>query len=185
MDEIIRNTVNRIFTQATRSDSPGSAAGQRQKQMPCPDINAIKAMLDGAICKTHAYYFEQQYGDGYWWYELESNVTITAEYLMLLHFLGLNTREKDRKIANYILNKQRPDGTWAIHYGARGDLNTTVEAYFALKLAGHSADSLPCARRGILYSKMAELKARGYLHGYSSLFLASSAGGPFRPSRLS
>ncbi len=151
MDEIIRNTVNRIFTQATRSDSPGSAAGQRQKQMPCPDINAIKAMLDGAICKTHAYYFEQQYGDGYWWYELESNVTITAEYLMLLHFLGLNTREKDRKIANYILNKQRPDGTWAIHYGARGDLNTTVEAYFALKLAGHSADSLPlCKARNFI-----------------------------------
>lgn len=143
MDEIIRNTISRIFSQSARSDSSVSPAGPGHKPLPCPDANAIIDKLDRAITKTHAYYFEQQYGDGYWWYELESNVTITAEYLMLLHFLGLNSREKDRKIANYLLKKQRPDGTWAIHYGARGDLSTTVEAYFALRLTGYSADSLP------------------------------------------
>jgi len=99
--------------------------------------------LEKAVAKTQAYYFEQQAGDGYWWYELESNVTITAEYLMLLHFMGLNDPEKDRKTANYLLKKQTQDGSWVIHHGAKGDLSTTVEAYFALRLAGHSPDSEP------------------------------------------
>ena len=85
----------------------------------------------------------EQHADGYWWYELESNVTITAEYLMLLHFMGLDDKKRDRKIANYILNKQQADGSWPIHWGGNGDLSTTVEAYFALKLAGLPADDLP------------------------------------------
>ena len=93
-----------------------------------------------AIRKTQAFYVGQQHEDGYWWYELESNVTITSEYLMLLHFLGLKDGERGKKIAYHILENQRSDGTWAIHWGGKGDLSTTVEAYFALKLAGFSAD---------------------------------------------
>ena len=96
-----------------------------------------------AIRKCHAYYIEDQHKDGYWLYELESNVTITAEYLMMLHFLGLKNPTRDKKIAQHILKNQRIDGTWAIHWGGEGDLSTTVEAYFALKLAGFSADDLP------------------------------------------
>ena len=96
-----------------------------------------------ALRRTHSYYLSEQHADGYWWYELESNVTITAEYLMLLHFMGLDDKKRDRKIANYILNKQQADGSWPIHWGGNGDLSTTVEAYFALKLAGLPADDLP------------------------------------------
>jgi squalene-hopene/tetraprenyl-beta-curcumene cyclase len=62
---------------------------------------------------------------------------------MLLHFMGLDDKKRDRKIANYILNKQQADGSWPIHWGGNGDLSTTVEAYFALKLAGLPADDLP------------------------------------------
>jgi squalene-hopene/tetraprenyl-beta-curcumene cyclase len=103
-------------------------------------------LIDGvseAIRKTHAYYIDQQHRDGYWWYELESNVTITSEYLMLLRFLGLRDEARDRKMALHILRKQRPDGTWSLFWGGKGDLSTTVEAYFALKLAGFSADDPP------------------------------------------
>ena len=96
-----------------------------------------------AARKTQAYYLEEQRPDGYWWYQLESNVTITAEYLMLLRFAGIEDRAKERKIANYIMNHQRQDGTWAIHFGGKGDLSTTVEAYFALKLMGFSPDEPP------------------------------------------
>ena len=96
-----------------------------------------------ALRRTHSYYLSEQHADGYWWYELESNVTITAEYLILLHFMGLDDKKRDRKIANYILNKQQADGSWPIHWGGNGDLSTTVEAYFALKLAGLPADDLP------------------------------------------
>lgn len=92
--------------------------------------------LSRAIGRAQARFLRQQSPEGYWWYELESNVTITAEYLMLLRFLGISDLEREKKIARYILDHQREDGTWGIWYGAPGEVSTTVEAYFALKMAG-------------------------------------------------
>ncbi len=99
-----------------------------------------QGVLDLAIERSRDFFFREQLPAGYWWAELESNVTITAEYVMLFHIMGLVDRDKERKMANYLLEKQTPEGYWAIYYGGPGDLSTTVEAYFALKLAGYSAD---------------------------------------------
>jgi squalene-hopene/tetraprenyl-beta-curcumene cyclase len=124
-----------------------------------------------AVRRTQAYYVSEQHPAGYWWYELESNVTITAEYLMLLHFAGIKDEERDKKIARYLLRHQRADGTWAIHYGGRGDLSTTVEAYFALKLAGFPADhpALKEARQFILAQGGAE-RSRVFTKIFLALF---------------
>lgn len=116
---------------------------EEEKKLPVLTSKRLAEKVGEAIRKCHAYYIEDQHKDGYWLYELESNVTITAEYLMMLHFLGLKNPTRDKKIAQHILKNQRIDGTWAIHWGGEGDLSTTVEAYFALKLAGFSADDLP------------------------------------------
>ncbi len=92
--------------------------------------------LDRAIERAKERLLSAQYPEGYWWGELESNVTITAEYLLLTHFLGTRDANRWEKIANYLLEQQRGDGTWANWFGGPGDLSTTIEAYFALKLAG-------------------------------------------------
>ncbi|MCL5237987.1 MAG: squalene--hopene cyclase [Nitrospirae bacterium] len=117
-----------------------------------PGHHGLMERVAEALRKTQAYYVSQQHTDGYWRYELESNVTITAEYLMLLRFLGLEDRERDRKMANHILKNQRTDGTWSIYWGGKGDISTTAEAYFALKLAGFSSEE-PALR-----------KARAFIH---------------------
>ena len=44
------------------------------------------------------------------------------------------------KLARHILQRQRSDGTWGQFYDAPGDLSTSTECYFALKLAGYSAN---------------------------------------------
>ena len=110
--------------------------------------------LSEAIERSHRYFIHCQHPDGNWWFELESNVTITAEYLMLLTFAGIEDKEKNTKIANHILKQQRPDGTWAIYEGGQGDVSTSVEAYFALKLAGYPAEDprLKKARQSIIAS---------------------------------
>ncbi|MDA8389083.1 MAG: squalene--hopene cyclase, partial [Nitrospiraceae bacterium] len=120
--------------------------GMKGELKPFPKAPSLTEEAEGAVKKSQARYLAEQHEEGYWWYELESNVTITSEYLMLLHFVGLKDRQRDKKIASYILNKQRPDGTWPIHWGGRGDLNATLEAYFALKLVGMGPDEPPLRR---------------------------------------
>jgi squalene-hopene/tetraprenyl-beta-curcumene cyclase len=80
-----------------------------------------------------------QHPDGWWKGELESNATMIAEHLFLLHFLGLRDTETDRLLANELLARRRADGTWSIWFEGPADLSVTVEAYTALKLAGVDA----------------------------------------------
>jgi squalene-hopene/tetraprenyl-beta-curcumene cyclase len=100
--------------------------------------------LDVGIDRGVARLFELQHRDGWWKGELESNVTMTAQHLFWHHFLRLRTRDLDRRIANELLARQRDDGTWAIWFEGPGDLNTTIEAYVALKMCG--VDPGPKAR---------------------------------------
>ncbi len=99
-----------------------------------------KNPLEATIRRSCEFFFREQVSEGYWWAELESNVTISAEYIMLFHFLGMVDKAREKKLANYILSKQTVGGYWTIYYDGPGDLSTTVEAYFALKLAGYSSD---------------------------------------------
>jgi len=108
--------------------------------------NSERHALDEAIRRTQDYFLRTQHADGYWVGELETNVCMAAEYLLLTHLLGIRNDERWRKISTYLRRQQAPDGTWAIYYGGPPDLNATVEAYFALKLAGASLEE-PHMRR--------------------------------------
>src|SRR5207244_10994155 len=92
--------------------------------------------LDRALERGADRLLELQDLDGWWKGELESNATMIAEHLFLLHFLALRDPETDRKLANELLARRRDDGTWAIWWEGPADLSVTVEAYTALKLAG-------------------------------------------------
>ena len=123
------------------------------------------------IARSQAYFRRSQYGAGYWWGELESNNTMEAEYVMLSYFLDRVDKEKWRKAANYILSKQRDDGSWGQYYEAPGDLSTSIECYFALKLAGYSPDSNPLRRaRRFILSKGGIPGARVFTKIWLALF---------------
>ena len=102
--------------------------------------------LGATIQRAHGYMLGAQHPEGYWWGELESNPTMEAEYLLVSHFLGIGDAGRWEKLANHIINQQRDDGTWGQFYGAAGDLSTSTECYFALKMSGVSADE-PFMRR--------------------------------------
>jgi squalene-hopene/tetraprenyl-beta-curcumene cyclase len=95
--------------------------------------------LDTAVDLGAERLFSLQHPDGWWKGELESNATMIAEHLFLLHFLGLRDAETDRLLANELLARHRADGTWSIWFEGPADLSVTVEAYTALKLAGVDA----------------------------------------------
>ena len=150
MATISGNGKNRPLQSSEAAGAP--LEGPRAISLSISGSTGLLDRVAEAIKKTQSYYLNQQDKDGYWWYELESNVTITSEYLMLLHFLELKDEKRDRKMARHILRNQRSDGTWSIHWGGEGNLSTTIEAYFALKLAGFPAEDEPLrkARKFIL-----------------------------------
>jgi squalene-hopene/tetraprenyl-beta-curcumene cyclase len=78
---------------------------------------------------------------GWWQGELQTNVTMDAEDMLLREFLGIRRAEETERSAAWIRSQQRADGTWTNFYGGPGDLSTTIEAYWALRLAGDPPDA--------------------------------------------
>ncbi len=78
---------------------------------------------------------------GWWKGELQTNVTMDAEDMLLREFLGIRRAAETERSAAWIRSQQRADGTWTNFHGGPGDLSTTIEAYWALRLAGDRADA--------------------------------------------
>lgn len=110
-------------------------------------LDRDKQALEQAIIRAQDYLLGIQNQVGYWVGELEADVAVSAAFGPLMYFLtGKVDPVRQQKVVNYVRSKQRADGSWSTYYGGPGDLSVTVQAYFALKLAGVSAEE-PCMRR--------------------------------------
>ena len=67
--------------------------------------------LDFALQQGTDHLLSEQADDGYWWGELESNVTMAAEHILLERFLGSYDTERESRIRQYILSLQKEDGS--------------------------------------------------------------------------
>ncbi len=96
-----------------------------------------------AVQEAVQWLLDRQSPAGWWVGELETNVTMTAEHVLLLQFLGVDITPIRDGAIRHILGKQREDGSWGLYYDAPGDLSTTIEAYAALKVLGVDPGSEP------------------------------------------
>jgi squalene-hopene/tetraprenyl-beta-curcumene cyclase len=78
---------------------------------------------------------------GWWRGELQTNVTMDAEDMLLREFLGIRRADETERSAAWIRSQQRADGTWANFHGGPGELSSTIEAYWGLRLAGDPAEA--------------------------------------------
>lgn len=110
------------------------------------------AAVQGAIDRAQQLLWSQQTPQGYWWYTLEANETIGAEYIFLEHCLDRRTPQLWERLALRMLQTQAPDGSWNLAYGQPGDLSTTIECYVALRMAGYATNhaSMRLAREFIV-----------------------------------
>jgi len=88
-----------------------------------------------AAAAAQDWLFRVQRGD-HWCAELESNVTITAEYVLLCQALGIELAPRREAIARYLFSRQKADGSWGVAANAPGDVSSSVESYLALRLLG-------------------------------------------------
>ncbi len=105
------------------------------------DNGASPAAIEQAIARAVGWLLANQHGDGYWWGELEADTTLESDYILYLHILGQCESSKVAKLAKYIRDRQLPDGGWNIFYGGPAELNATVKAWLALRLAGDPASA--------------------------------------------
>jgi squalene-hopene/tetraprenyl-beta-curcumene cyclase len=101
---------------------------------------SVETPLDRALEAGTRRLLELQKPGGWWVGELESNATMIAEHLFMLHFLGLRDRLSDLKLGNEIVRRRREDGTWSNWFEGPPDLSTTIESYVALRMVGLEAD---------------------------------------------
>ncbi|GJG95390.1 squalene--hopene cyclase [Cupriavidus pauculus] len=116
-------------------------------QIPASDLDAVLARARDAL-------LDKQASDGHWCFELESDATITAEYILMMHFVDEIDTALQTRMARYLRALQRLDrhGAWDLYYGGDVDISCSVKAYFALKAAGDSPDAphMVRAREAIL-----------------------------------
>src|SRR4029453_13260016 len=88
----------------------------------------------------------QKLAEGFWVGELEANTTLTSEYVLFRHLIGNVDEVREQKCVRYFLSQQQEDGGWNLYYGGPSELSTTIEAYFAMRVAGVGPDK-PAMRR--------------------------------------
>ena len=151
--------------------SPGASDG-RLRLHPAGDGwigGRLAVPVRRAIGRTRAWLLGQQHGDGSWCAELEGDSILASETILLLAFLGREGSDLAGRLAKRLVEKQLPDGGWAMFPGGEVDISGSVKAYFALKLTGHDVASEPMqrARRAILRNGGANA-----VNSYTRFFLA-------------
>lgn len=149
-----------------------------QTVVPAPNFTKTSSRLEAALNtfglgaalqRARRCLLSLQNSDGHWCGELQGDTILESEYVLLMAFLGREHDPKIRKAANYIYKSQRPGGGWSNHPGGPVDINVSVKAYFALKLAGHTADA-PHMRRA--RAAILELGGAANCNSYTKFYLA-------------
>jgi squalene-hopene/tetraprenyl-beta-curcumene cyclase len=111
----------------------------------------VEAQVEQAVGRAVNWFLANQDPKGYWWGELEADTTLESDYIFYLHVLGQPKSDKIPKLARYIRDRQLPDGGWNIFVGGPAELNATVKAWVALRLAGDptTAEHLDRAKKRI------------------------------------
>jgi squalene-hopene/tetraprenyl-beta-curcumene cyclase len=130
-----------------------------------------RSQANAALERACAHLLGLQDEAGWWQGELQTNVTMDAEDMLVREFLGIRRADETRRSAAWIRSQQRADGTWANFYGGPAELSTTIEAYWALRLAGDpsTAEHMRAAADYIRAEGGLE-QARVFTHVWLALF---------------
>ena len=122
-----------LESRVTKIDTRAPLKKKREKSGS--DQSIYDTAAESAL-KAGEWILKQQKQDGHWCAELESNATITSEYVYMCQALGLDVSDRKDAMIRYFKGNQKSDGSWGIAFNHPGDVSTTVEVYFALRILG-------------------------------------------------
>jgi len=136
-----------------------------------PDLAVVPdaSALAESIRRAQENLLGQQWPDGHWEAELLADSTLCADTVLYLHWRGSVVPGFQEKCIAHIRRRQLADGGWNIYIGGPSEINASVKAYFAMKLAGHSPNApwMRDARANIL-----RLGGIPQMNTYGKLYLA-------------
>jgi squalene-hopene/tetraprenyl-beta-curcumene cyclase len=127
------------------------------------------ALLKEAISRAQENLISLQHPEGYWIGELIVDSTLCSDYVTFMHWSGNIDLALQQKCIDHILARQLPDGGWNIYPEGPAEVNASVKAYLALKLAGFSREDRILA---LARAKIHELGGIEKTNTYARLYLA-------------
>src|ERR1700760_2796409 len=124
---------------------------------------------EATMHKSQQYLLGAQKPEGYWVGELFVDTTLVSDVVAFMHWNGEVDFEKQARCVKNLLGRQQPDGGWNTYYKGPSELNATVKADFALKLAGFSPDE---PRMLKAHATIVRLGGIPKANTYTKLFLA-------------
>jgi squalene-hopene/tetraprenyl-beta-curcumene cyclase len=102
--------------------------------------SAADIEISEAIHRAQENLLRQQHPDGHWCGELLVDSTLCSDFVLFMHWFGEVDNEVQRRCVRHILKRQLSNGGWNVYHGGPSEINASVKAYFALKLAGCSPE---------------------------------------------
>ena len=100
-------------------------------------LPAVRSLAE-TVARAQENLLRLQRPDGHWEGELLVDSTLCSDYVLFMHWLGRVDEVLQAGCVAHIRRRQLPDGGWNIFIGGPSEINASVKAYFALKLAGDS-----------------------------------------------
>lgn len=129
----------------------------------------LKGRVEETIRRSQGHLLGAQKKEGYWVGELFVDTTLVSDMVAFMHWTGEVDFNKQSRCVKSLLEKQQADGGWNIYYKGPSELNATVKAYFALKLAGFSPDDPRLLKA---HATIVRLGGIPKANTYTKLFLA-------------
>jgi squalene-hopene/tetraprenyl-beta-curcumene cyclase len=136
-----------------------------REQSSLPLLDRVKE----TIRKAQEHLLGLQKPEGYWVGELFVDSTLISDVVAFMHWTGEVDFDKQSRCAKNLLERQMPDGGWNTYTKGPSELNATLKAYFALKLAGYPPED---PRMVKAHATIVRLGGIPKANTYTKLFLA-------------
>ncbi|CAG8972033.1 hypothetical protein HYALB_00004897 [Hymenoscyphus albidus] len=108
----------------------------------------IESSAEQCVKQAAVFSYNQMKTDGHWCLRVRSSISFTVQWLCIRRILSPSLLpEEVSKFSRFLLSQQNPyDGSWGLApavYKWPGDVSTSTEAYFGLKLLGTPINSEP------------------------------------------
>ena len=146
-----------------------NATGVRTAVPPAAAPSGFVHDLEAAIGRSQGFLLGEQKPEGYWVGELIVDSTLVSDIVAYHHWNRSVDAGWQRKAVHRLFSMQLPDGGWNIYPGGPSEVNATIKAYLALKLAG-----VPVTDPRMLKAREVALHFGGVprMNTFSKLFLA-------------